>query len=458
MIDTERLTSLLQEGLNKHDVPGAAIGILHNGEVTQAAAGVINMNTGVETTTDTVFQIGSQGKTWTAVVVMGLVDEGLLDLDEPIRKYLPDFKVADPGVSESVTLRHLLTHTSGIDGDHFEDFGRGDDCLERYVESCASLEQTHPMGETMSYCNTGYSITGRLIEVLTGKVWDSAMRERLFTPLGLTQTGTLPEEAIIHRVSAGHIKPGPGLPTQVAPVWVLPRITGPAGLINSTVGDVLTFASLFLNDGKAPDGTQLVSPQSLATMQKPHIEIPDPHVLGSHWGVGLIVFDWDGRRIYGHDGDTIGQHTQLRIVPEEGFAVTLLANGPGAHELYRTLFSTIFSDELGIEMPPKVELPAQPPEINLADYAGTYERLAIKYELEVAGDELDGTITVSGPLAKLLPDPVQKITMKPVDRQTFLSYPEGEEEGMFSTAAFYDFEGDVPRYLHNGARANRRTA
>jgi CubicO group peptidase (beta-lactamase class C family) len=351
-------------------------------------------------------------------------------------------------------LRHLLTHTSGIDGDYFEDFGRGDECLERYVDSCATLEQTHPLGETMSYCNTGYSITGRLIEVITGKVWDEAMRERLFAPLGLTQTGTLPEEAIIHRVSAGHIKPGPGSPTQVAPVWILPRITGPAGLINSTVRDVLTFAGLFLNDGKTPDGTQVLSAKSLATMKEPHIEIPDPHLLGSHWGVGLIVFDWGGRRVWGHDGDTIGQHTQMRIVPEEGFAVTLLANGPGAHGLYRTLFSQIFSDELGIEMPAKVELPAEAPDLDLEKYAGTYGRLAIEYELAAVGDRLDGTITISGPLARLVPEPVMKVSMKPVDAQTFLAYSEDEEEP--STAAFYAFEDGVPRYLHNGARANRR--
>ncbi len=119
------------------------------------------------------FQIGSQGKMWTATVLMQLVDDGLVDVDQPVRTYLPGFAVADPEVSSAVTLRHLLSHTSGIDGDNFADFGRGDDCLERYVESCATLGQTHPLGATMSYCNTGFSILGRIIEVVTGKVWDA---------------------------------------------------------------------------------------------------------------------------------------------------------------------------------------------------------------------------------------------------------------------------------------------
>ena len=123
-----------------------------------------------------------------------------------MRTYLPEFAVADPEVSAAVTLRHLLSHTSGIDGDNFADFGRGDDCLERYVESCASLEQTHPLGATMSYCNTGFSILGRVIEVVTGKVWDAVMRERLFEPLGL--------DPHRHAARGGAPPPGGGRPRQ----------------------------------------------------------------------------------------------------------------------------------------------------------------------------------------------------------------------------------------------------
>ncbi|MFN2590487.1 MAG: serine hydrolase domain-containing protein, partial [Actinomycetota bacterium] len=199
LLDPAALRTRLQELMKEHEVPGAAVGVFAEGRTIEVAAGVVNLRTGVEATPDTVFELGSIGKSWTATALMQLVDEGLADLDVPIRTYLPDFRVADPDVSATVTLRHLLSHTSGIDGDHFEDTGRGDDCLERYVASCASLGQTHPMGDTMSYCNTGYSIIGRIIEVLTDKVWDDAMRERLFEPLGLTRTGTLPEHAILHR-------------------------------------------------------------------------------------------------------------------------------------------------------------------------------------------------------------------------------------------------------------------
>ena len=357
-----RLAALIAE----HDVPGAALGVLHDGEVTAVAAGVVNLRTGVEATPDTVFQIGSQGKMWTATVLMQLVDDGLVDVDQPVRTYLPGFAVADPEVSSAVTLRHLLSHTSGIDGDNFADFGRGDDCLERYVESCATLGQTHPLGATMSYCNTGFSILGRIIEVVTGKVWDAVMRERLFTPLGLTQTGTLPEEALLHRAAVGHVKPSPDASLEVAPVWMLPRSCGPMGLINSTVADVLTFARLHLDAGKAQDGTQVVSAEGIAAMQQPQVESPDPHTLGRHWGLGVILFDWDGHFVYGHDGGTIGQSSRLRIVPDAGLAITLVANGGDTQRVYQEIFGELVSELAGITMPSPLAPPAEPPDVDLA--------------------------------------------------------------------------------------------
>lgn len=453
-VDAEELRARLEALCREHKVPGAAIGILHDGDVTEAATGVVNLETGVEVTTDTVFQIGSMGKAWTATAFMALVDEGLVSLDEPVRTYLPDFRVADPDVSAAVTPRHLLTHTSGIDGDHFEDQGRGDDCLERYVTSCARLEQTHPFGATMSYCNTGYSILGRIIEVVTDRVWDTAMRERLFSPLGLTRTCTLPEEALLHRTAVGHVPPQPGAAPERASVWMLPRVCGPMGLINSTVRDVLAFAGMHLDGGRTSDGSQVLSEEGARAMQEPQVEVPDPHSLGSHWGLGWILFDWGGHRLYGHDGNTIGQSSFLRIAPDANLAITMLTNGGGAAQVYRALFGELFGDLAGIDVPPLPEAPSAPLEIDLSPYAGTYERLAVRVDLAAEDGRLAGTTTLSGPLASVLPNPVQEITLTPVDDTTFLALSEGAETP--SPAVFYDFEGDAPRYLHMGARAHPR--
>lgn len=177
----------LSELARAHRVPGAALGVLRVGpdgadELVQASHGVLSTNTGVDVTDDSLFQIGSITKVWTTTVVMQLVDEGLLDLDAPIVDVLPELRLADPQVARQVTMRHLLTHTSGIDGDVFTDTGRGDDCLERYVDQLAGVAQNHPLAATFSYCNSGFVLIGRVIEKLTGKTWDLAMRERLFTP------------------------------------------------------------------------------------------------------------------------------------------------------------------------------------------------------------------------------------------------------------------------------------
>ncbi|MBO0843746.1 MAG: beta-lactamase family protein, partial [Nocardioides sp.] len=241
-IDPQHWQSRLDELVRKHGVPGAQLGILRVGrdgaddEVVTLATGVLHAGTGQPATTDSVWQIGSISKVWTATVVMQLVDEGKIALDTPVTEIITDVSVGDPGV----TIKHLLTHSSGIDGDNFTDTGRGDDCLEKFVALLGDAAQNHPLGATWSYCNAGYVLLGRIIEVITEQTWDTAMKERLFTPLGLTHTGTLPEDAIVFAHAMGHMKGGEE--PVVAPVWALPRSVGPAGLITATATDVLAFA------------------------------------------------------------------------------------------------------------------------------------------------------------------------------------------------------------------------
>ena len=215
-IDRTALEARLDDARERHGTPGASLAVLTSAGVSAAASGILNLDTGVEATTDSLFQIGSITKVWTATLAMQLVDEGLLDLDVPIRTYLPGFRVADDEITDAVTARHLLSHTSGIDGDHFADTGRGDDVLERYVESCATLRRVLPLGATMSYCNTGFVILGRIVEVLRGSTWDEALRRHLVEPLGLTHTATLPEDVLRFRAAIGHIQP-PGHEIQRLP-------------------------------------------------------------------------------------------------------------------------------------------------------------------------------------------------------------------------------------------------
>src|SRR5689334_19672215 len=130
----------MKELLAEYGIPGAAVGVLQDGRITEYAFGVADVTTGAPVTTDTIFQCGSMTKTWTALAFMRFVDEGKAALDKPVRTYLPGFRVADPEVGARVTPRHLLQHTSGIE-ESFGDPGEDDDVYERMVANIADAPQ-----------------------------------------------------------------------------------------------------------------------------------------------------------------------------------------------------------------------------------------------------------------------------------------------------------------------------
>jgi len=391
---------------------------------------------------------------WTATLVMQLVDEGLLDLDEPIVKHLPDFRVADEEVSRTVTARQLLAHTSGIDGDLFLDTGRGDDCVEKYVAAMKDLGQVHPQGATMSYCNSGFTLLGRLVEVLRGQSWDAVLRERLFVPLGLESAGTLPEEALLFGAATGHmVLPGQDAPV-VTPQWGIYRATGPAGLIHCPARDALAFAQLHLDGGVAPDGTRVLSAESVAAMQEPQVEVPDQLTLGSHWGLGWILMTWDGRQVFGHDGGTLGQAAFLRILPENGLSVALCTNG-GKHvrELFADLYAEAFAELGGVETPSRPEPSTSAAPVDPARFVGRYVREGI--EMTIREGE-DGVLRLqtknTSPIAAALPVP-QEVELLPYEDDVLLATGGGEDD-TFTACVFFDLDGE--RYVHTGARATRR--
>ena len=461
-IDIAHWQQRLARLAERHGVPGAQLGILRHDpdgtlggdEVEVATYGVLNLDTRAPVTAASVFQIGSITKVWTATVIMQLVDEGLADLDAPVVEVLPELRLADPDVTKHVTLRHLLNHTSGIDGDVFTDTGRGDDCLERYVELLVEQTQNHPLGATWSYCNAGFSVLGRVIEKLTGTTWDQALRDRLFTPLGLTHAVTLPEEALLHAAAVGHVThEGTKM---VAPVWQLPRSLGPAGLVTANAEDVLAFARLHLAGGLAPDGTRVLSEASATAMADHQADLPDKYSLGDSWGLGWIRFGWDGRRVYGHDGNTIGQAAFLRVLPEAGLAVTMLTNNDGSRDLYEDLYREIFAELGGVAMPRPLTPPAPPlgdPAGAVAPYVGRYERASVLMEVFVADGRPRLRTTVSGPIAEMVPDPVDEYDLVPYAPGLFLTKPP-EAETWFPVT-FYELPTGE-RYLHFGARATPR--
>jgi len=456
-IDQDHWQQRLGELAERHQVVGATLAILRLGngseddELIEAATGVLNKATGVEVTTDSVFQIGSITKVWTATLVMQLVEEGRIDLDAPLIEVLPELQLSNPDVAKQVTMRHLLTHTSGIDGDIFTDTGRGDDCLEKYVSALADAPQNHPLGATFSYCNSGFSLAGRVIEVLTGKTWDAVLRERIIEPLELTHTSTLPEEAILHRAAVGHISPDPEQESHSVKSWVMPRSVGPAGLINATARDLTSFARLHLRGGLTPGGTAVLSAASTADMQAEHADLPDKYSLGDSWGLGWIRFDWNAERLYGHDGSTFGQNAFLRVLPSQGLAVALLTNGGHAGDLYRDLYREVFAELADVTVADQLEPPEQAPEVKLARYVGSYERSSVTTEVFERGGGLVMRVIPTGAIAEASGATTRELELHPVEQGLFVARPPDQESWMAVT--FYSL-ADGSAYVHYGARAN----
>jgi len=440
----DRLADLARE----HGIVGASLAVLHRDEiVVEAAAGVTNLATGVEVSTETLFQIGSITKVWVATVVMALVDEGVLDLDAPVVSVLPELRLKTDELTAGVTIRHLLTHTSGIDGDLFVDTGRGDDCLEKYVALLADAAVVHPLGATMSYCNAGFVLLGRVLEVVTGVQWDELMRERLFRPLGLTHTVTLPEEALLFRTAVGH-ESQHGEALKVVPHWGLMRSSGPAGLICSTPREVLAFAKLHLDGGATAEGVKILSPESAAAMRRRQIELPGRYG-ATGWGLGWMLDEWDGTPVVGHNGATIGQNAFLSILPEHGLAICLVTNGGDVHAFRGAVFGEIAGELAGVAMKAAPMPAAEPLPFDPADFVGVYEKVGDR--IEIGDDEgvLSAVFTVTGELADLSPEP-EICEMRPLGPDAFVIQWPGESNWLPMT--FYQLP-DGTSYLYCSARS-----
>ncbi|GAA2294588.1 beta-lactamase family protein [Streptomyces kunmingensis] len=390
----------------KHHVPGASLALLVDGTVHELASGVLHRGTGVAVTTDSVFQMGSIAKIYTATLILRLAESGALDLDAPVVDVLPEFSVADPEATHAITTRRLLSHTSGLTCDFNHDSGRGDDCLAKYVEAAKGVALDCPPGTGISYSSVGYNVLGRIIEVVTGKVWDQALKDLLLTPLGLTHTMTLPEEALRFRAAMGHLGE-PGRAPDPAPEWdMMPRSAGPYGRVIASAGDLARLARMHLSGGIAEDGTRVLSEETVALMQRRVVDCPDKWTVSSDgWGLGWTLYDWNGVPGYGHDGASIGQYGYLRVVPSAGVAVALLTNGGGAREVYAALYRELLAELAGVTMPEPFAPPAQPPVVDFAPLVGTYRREGVVItvtERDGAGQALyefvDGMKDFSEPL------------------------------------------------------------
>jgi CubicO group peptidase (beta-lactamase class C family) len=458
------LRGLIDEYRTEDHVPGVSLAVGVGDEVVEYAAGVLNLTTGVQATPDSLFQIGSITKTFTATLVMQLVDEGLVDLDKPVRTYVPEFSIADPEAAEAVTVRQLLCHTGGFDGDVFDDFGRGDDAVARYVEALGNREQNFPPGERFSYCNSGFCVLGRLVERARDlPSWDAALRRHLIEPLGLARTVTLAEEALMFRTAVGHVD-GPGGNTadqRLAPTWQLPRSTAPAGATTcASARDLVAWAGVHLGGGLAPDGTRVVSTASVDAMREIQTVLPafvDDYPRQS-WGLGWQLAEFKGGGVFGHSGGTIGQTAMLEIAPDAGVTYALLTNGGAPTRMIHAIRTRVFGALAGIEVPARPTPPSRPIEIDPRRFIGRYHDAGEYYEIRQTADGgLEAETGLRGALREQLKEEPKTYRMTGFSPSALItSEPENGAHWRLAFAET-DAEGRATS-VFNGSRVALRTA
>lgn len=441
------LDEVVRHEMERTQTPGLAVGTCINGDVRVHGYGVISLETGYPTRPDTLFQIGSNTKVFTATLAMKLQDEGILDLDTPVKQYLPDLRLADEQAQATITMRQLLTHVSGLEGDRFEDTGLGDDALTKFVEQAYTWGQETDPGEIWSYCNSGFSLAGRVIEHLLDTPYEEAVRERIFKPLGMNRSFWHAHEVVMYSAAAGHQQlPGQENPT-VAHPWAIPRSSNPAGAIISNVGDILTFMRFHLGDGTW-NGEPVLKGKTLTAMQEVHATVNSV----TQWGIGWTLTEIDGHRVLSHGGTTNGHNTQMLAVPDTGFVITVLTNssrGSGAIDKINEWALEKYCGLKEVE-PERVSLPAE----QLARYTGRYSRPMGASTVTADNGGLKIETTMTHPLTH------EEIVMPPVHLDSiggneFIA-SDGEYEGM--RIDFIFGEGDKPRFIRFGYRLVPREA
>ncbi|HFC12225.1 MAG TPA: class A beta-lactamase-related serine hydrolase [Anaerolineae bacterium] len=380
----ELLLETIPTEMQKRAIPGLAVGILVHGQVKAAGFGVTNVEHPLPVSAETLFQIGSITKTFTATALMRLVEMGKLDLDEPLQTYLPNFKVADATASAQATTRHLLTHTGGWFGDHFHDSGSGEDALANYMADMAELEQLVPLGTVWSYSNAGFYLAGYLIEVVTGKSYQTALTELVLEPLGLQQCYFEAEKLITHRFVVGH-NVVDGEP-QVARPWALPRAVQPVGGIICSVRELLRYAQFHLGDGTGVTGERVISAETLTQMQATHVPVWKNETFGLSWFLNKL----NGTQLIYHGGGTKGQVTRLTLIPEHKMAIAVFTNAEQGGAVTRAVTNQALKQYLALDTPQPRPIIATPEE--LANYTGYFYNPYADLELNMLCGQLVGQL------------------------------------------------------------------
>lgn len=384
-VSESKLAQLLGIAARKFNVPGIAVGVLLDGQVTYASYGVTDVRQPAPVDATTLFVIASITKTFTATAIMRLSADGKIDVDAPVKRYIPELQLQDHHAAETMTVRHLLNHTAGLAWRLDADTGEGDDALAAFVARMVELEQIAPPGTRASYSQAGYDLLGRVIEKVTGTPYEQAVNALLLRPLGLTNSFFALDDILARPHAVGHNADEQGK-LSVAQVLKYSRAENPGGGLASSVTDLMRWAQFHMGDGRAESGEQALPTQALKAMQEPTVELKGSS-LGDAIGIGWFLRDINGIKTVGHSGSGNGQFADLLMVPSRHFAVVALCNaGPNGLQFNQAVLQWTLQHSLGLfESAPK---PLPYDRRRAEEVAGTYENAIQVVTIASSGKKL----------------------------------------------------------------------
>jgi len=346
----------LDEYINKAraewEVPGLAIAVVKDDKVVFAKGyGVRKLGDSEPVNERTLFAIGSAGKAFTAAALAVLVDEGKIKWDDPASKHLKGFELYDPYVTREITIRDMLSHRTGFDRGEFLWYGSTLD-RDEILRRIRYQKPTYSFRSTFTYNNIMLLAAGQIIPAVTGKSWDDFIKERIFTPLGMTASNTsVTAFKGLDNVATPHARLGDN--AQAIP-WRNVDNIAPAGSINSNALDLAQWLRMQLGEG-AYENKKIVSSGAVKETHKPQMIIPyNPQAPGTtldahfaSYGFGWFLHDYHGYKIVQHGGAIDGMSALVAMLPEKKIGVAVLTNLQG-NQLPWALMYRVFDAYLGL--------------------------------------------------------------------------------------------------------------
>lgn len=333
----DAVRTALAEHCERHDVPGATVGVLADGVTRTSAYGVRSVEDPMPVSPSTLFRVASITKTFTTAALLRQVEAGRVDVDAPVRTYLPGLGSAE------VTVRHLLTHRSGWAPEAPEPGGPGDQddaALARYVDGLGSPRRIFPLGRFYSYNNAAYAVLGRVVETATGRPYEAVVRDEVLTPFGMSASGFGADHAVTRPLALGHRV----RPVRVWRPWGRARGRAAVGGMFSTVEDLLRYAAGLLDGGGA-----VLRPETVRAMWTPEADAEgNTDHIGLTWNIDELP---GGVHVVGHRGYTTGNHSLLAIVPDRAFALVVLTNGDAGIRVTRAVERVALNAFVGATRP-----------------------------------------------------------------------------------------------------------